>query len=236
MLRNRGIAAASPEAVSRPIASMPTSPGLARIQACERSTRTGAVGAVGVSPHPTATRSAPSAKTVRRGTSVATLRLLRQLARRQGNGGFRLAVDHDLEAVRPRVRQRHVEHQYRARLDVGDARGRLREVHGAVAAQDLGVLLVQQLDLYLVLSYLRALALEAQHQMEARVHRGKLLHPDVLEDAEYGELARLIHERVVGDHGEVEVHATSARTGSTRGSAPTRASGCRLNPAGRWRW
>src|SRR4029077_3351200 len=96
------MAAASPEAVSRPIAFMPTSPGLARIQACERSTRTGAVGAVGVSPPPTATRSVASAKAPRRGMSVATLRLLRQLARRQRNGGFRLAVDRDLEAVGPR--------------------------------------------------------------------------------------------------------------------------------------
>jgi hypothetical protein len=45
----------------------------------------------------------------------------------------------------------------------------------------------------------------------------------VLEDPEHGEFAGLIDERVVGDHGEVEMHATSGRTESTRGSGPTRA-------------
>src|SRR5439155_23677370 len=60
-----------------------------------------------------------------------------------------------------------------------------------------------------------------------RVHGGKLLHPDVLEDPEDGELARLIDERVVRDDGEVEVHAgpvtsTSWRTEWTPGFAPTR--------------
>ncbi len=95
-----------------------------------------------------------------------------------------------------------------ASLDVGHPRGRLGEGDIAVAAEDLGVLLVQQTDLHLVLTDLGALALEAQHQMQARVHRRELLHPDVLEDAQHRQLAGLIDNRVVGDDGEVEVHAS----------------------------
>src|SRR5438034_11370115 len=63
-----------------------------------------------------------------------------------------VSVDRDLEAVRPGVRERHVEHENRSCLDVGHPRGRLREVHGTVAAQDLRVLLVQEADLHLVRS------------------------------------------------------------------------------------
>ena len=38
------------------------------------------------------------------------------------------------------------------------------------------------------------------------MHRGELLHPDVLEDAEHGQFAALVHERVVGDYREIKVH------------------------------
>src|SRR3989442_8604658 len=58
-----------------------------------------------------------------------------------------------------------------------------------------------------MLADLGPLALETQHEVQPRVHRRELLDPDVLEDAEHGELARLIDERVVRDDGEVEVHA-----------------------------
>jgi hypothetical protein len=37
------------------------------------------------------------------------------------------------------------------------------------------------------------------------MHRGELLHPDVLKDAENRDLPGLIDERVVRDDGEVEV-------------------------------
>src|SRR5439155_1278659 len=79
----------------------------------------------------------------------------------------------------------------RRRVDVGHPRGRLREVGVAVAAENLRVLLVREPDLHLVLADLGALALEAEHQVQAWVHRGELLHPDVLEDPQHGELPRL---------------------------------------------
>ena len=42
------------------------------------------------------------------------------------------------------------------------------------------------------------------------MHRRELLHPDVLEDAEDGNLPRLIDQRVVSDNGEVEMHLGDA--------------------------
>src|SRR3989449_8973299 len=96
------------------------------------------------------------------------------------------------------------------RSDLGDPRGRLREGHAAVAAQDLRSLLVHETNLDRMLADLRALPLEAQDEVEPRVHRGELLHPDVLKHAEHGELSGLVDERVVGDDGEVEVQWTTS--------------------------
>ena len=53
---------------------------------------------------------------------------------------------------------------------------------------------------------LRALAAEAEHQVQARVRGGELLHPDVLEHAQDGNLPGLVDEGVIGDDGEIEVH------------------------------
>src|SRR5581483_8119051 len=111
------------------------------------------------------------------------------------------------------------------------------ERHGAAAAQDFGILLVEETDLHLVLSDLRALALQAQHQVQAGVHRGELLHPDVLEDAEDRELPRLVHQRIVGDDRKVEMHAapgagmSTAATRSTVIGAPPRPRAARMSPA-----
>src|SRR2546429_1902084 len=137
----------------------------------------------------------------------------RQLAHGQRHRRFPVSVDGDLEAVRPGVRERHVEHENRSCLDVGHPRGRLREVHGTVAAQDLRVLLVQEADLHLVLADLGALPLEPEYQVQARVHGGELLHPDVLKDPQHGQLAGLVDDRVVGDDGEVEMQSYFAETG-----------------------
>src|SRR5205814_9152832 len=143
-------------------------------------------------------------------------------------GGLPLPVHGDLEAVRYRVRQRYVEYQDGAGFGVGHARRGLGEGDVAVAAEDFRVLFVEQADLHVMLADLGALPLEPQHEVQPGVHGGKLLHPDVLEDPEDGELARLIDERVVRDDGKVEVHArplasTLWRRGSTPGFAPTRA-------------
>ncbi len=102
--------------------------------------------------------------------------------------------------------ERHVEDEHRGGLDLRDPRGRLGEVHGARAAQQLRVCVVGQTDLHPVLADLSALALETEHEVQAGVHRRELLHPDVLEDAEDRHLPRLIDQRVIGDDGEVEVH------------------------------
>src|SRR2546430_14740635 len=101
-----------------------------------------------------------------------------------------------------------------SRLDIGHPRGRLGEVDVAVAAEDLPVLLVQEPDLHLVLADLRTLPFEAEHQVQARVHGGKRLHPDLLEDPPDGELSRLSDERIVRDDGEGDKDDSSWGAGS----------------------
>src|SRR2546422_5208210 len=165
-----------------------------------RVTRTCWAGAAG-------TASNASAVTVSmHGGRIAPSRWTGKLTHGDRNGRRPLAVDRDIKTIKPGVRKGNVEHEDRAGLDLRDPRRRLGEVDVAVASQDLDVLLVEQADLHLVLAHLGALALEAEHQVQARVHRGKLLHPDVLEDPQDGELAGLVHQGVVGDDGEVEMH------------------------------
>src|SRR5216117_4597694 len=56
-------------------------------------------------------------------------------------------------------------------------------------------------------------SLEPEYQVQARVHGGELLHPDVLKDPQHGQLARLVDYRVVGDDGEVEMQSYFAENG-----------------------
>src|SRR4029077_1742321 len=222
-LRKRGMPDASPVARSRAKAFIPTSAGLARTQPLDRSTRTDAVGPVGASLQAATNASAVSPRPTRISVSPPSGRR-GQLAHRQGHRGLPFSVDGDLEAVRARVRERHVEHENRSGLDVGHSRGRLGEVHAAVAAEDLGVLLVHQPDLHLVLADLGALPLEAEHEVQTGMHGGELLHPDVLEDPQHRQFSGLIDDRIVGDDGEVEVQAIWPRAGSMRESCPIPAS------------
>ena len=59
-----------------------------------------------------------------------------------------------------------------------------------------------------MLADLRALAPQPQHQVQARVHGGELLHPDVLVHAQDGDLPDLVDEGVVRDDGEIELQRT----------------------------
>jgi hypothetical protein len=43
----------------------------------------------------------------------------------------------------------------------------------------------------------------------ARVHGGKLLDPDMLEDAQHGKLAVLVDQGVVGEDREIDVQVRS---------------------------
>ena len=111
------------------------------------------------------------------------------------------------------MRKRHVENEDRRRFDLRDAGGWLGEIHRARAAQQLHCFFIHQLDLYVMLADFGAFALEAEHQVQARMHRRELRHPDVLEDAEHRHLARLIDQRIVGDDSEIEMHfATGTET------------------------
>lgn len=123
-----------------------------------------------------------------------------------------LAIHQDVEGVGPRPLERHVEREHRAGLDLGDARRRLAELDLPVAAQDLPPVAVLERDHDLVIADLGAASLQPQHQVQPRMHRGEPLDPDPLEDAQHGQLARLVDQRVVADQGEVDDHASVTRT------------------------
>jgi hypothetical protein len=44
--------------------------------------------------------------------------------------------------------------------------------------------------------------------VQPRVHRGELLHPDVLENPQNGDLPGLVDEGVIRDDGKVEMHGS----------------------------
>ena len=50
---------------------------------------------------------------------------------------------------------------------------------------------------------------DPEHQVGARIHRGKVGQPDVLEHAEHAELALLIDQGVVGDDREIEMQGSA---------------------------
>ena len=115
--------------------------------------------------------------------------------------------------------ERNVEDENRRGFDIHDPGGRLGERHLAAAAEDLDALLVREADLQPMLADLGALALQPEHEVQARVHRGELLHPDVLEDSQDGDLAGLVDESVVGYDGKVEVHRSRQPSAISRQSA-----------------
>ena len=127
----------------------------------------------------------------------------------EGNAGRHFAVERDLEGVHAGPRQRHVEHQYRARLDVHNARGRLAELDRALATEQLGAALVHKADPDRVNAYLGPPTSHSQHQMSPRTDRGEIRDPDMLKDAEHTQLALLVDEGVIGDEGEIEMQLRS---------------------------
>lgn len=116
-----------------------------------------------------------------------------------------LAVETDLEGVLPGTGKRHVEHQHGTGLDVDHAGGRLPELHGALAAQELVPTLIDEADPDGVDPDLSTAASNPKHQVGAGVHRREVRQPDMLEHAENAELALLIDQGVVGDDGKIEM-------------------------------
>ena len=101
--------------------------------------------------------------------------------------------------------QRHVEHQHRSGLDVGHPGGRLAELHRAVAADQLGALVVDETDPDRVPADLGPPPAHPQHQVGAAVHRRKGRTQTCWKMPSTRELALLVDERVVGEDREVDV-------------------------------
>ena len=127
------------------------------------------------------------------------------VARRERNPDRRLAVQGYLESELAGLGEGDVEDEHGARLHIHYAGGRLTEAHGSLAAQELGAGVVDEPDANRVHPYLGAAAPDPQHQMSSRVHGGKPADPDVLEDAEDGQLALLVDQGVIGDDREVDL-------------------------------
>lgn len=121
----------------------------------------------------------------------------------------RLTINTDREAVMSGSGQRHVEGEDGGGLDIGDAGRWLTELHGAFAAEQFGVLVVEEADPERVHADFIALGAQPDHEVGARVHRWKPAHPHMPEDAQHRQLALLVEEGVVGEDGEVDVQVSS---------------------------
>jgi hypothetical protein len=114
----------------------------------------------------------------------------------------------------PGPRERHVEYEHGPGFHIRHAGGGLAELHGALAAQQLRARLVHETDPDPVDPDLRPPPPHPQHEMRARMDRGEIGDPDVLEHAQDGELPLLVDERVIGENGEVEAQAQLTRIDS----------------------
>ncbi len=132
-----------------------------------------------------------------------------RISRRERHPVRQLSIETDLEGVLPGTGKGHVEHQHGTGLDIDHAGRRLTELHGAVAAEELGAALVHEPDPDRMPPDLGASAADPQHQMRARMQGGKFADPDVLEDPEDGELALLVDQGVVRQDREIDVQLRS---------------------------
>jgi hypothetical protein len=119
-----------------------------------------------------------------------------------------LSVETDLKGVLPGPGKRHVEDQHRTSLHVDDPSGRLSELHGALATQELASALIDEANPNRVHANLGATPPDPEHQMRAGIHRGKVRQPDVLKHAEHAELALLVNQGIVGDYREIEMQGS----------------------------
>jgi hypothetical protein len=128
-----------------------------------------------------------------------------RIPRRKGHPVGQFPIETDLKSELPGARKGHVKYQDGPRLHIDHTRGRLTELYGALAPQELTPALVHKANPDGVNADLGAPAPYPEHQVSAGVHRGKVGEPDVLKHAEHAELSLLVNQGVVGDDGEIEV-------------------------------
>jgi hypothetical protein len=140
--------------------------------------------------------------------SKRLLLLLLRVPRRERDSVRRLAVEADFEGVLSWMRQGNVKDEHGAGLHVDHSRRRLPELHGALAAQQLGSGLVHEPNPYGMHTDLGAPPPNPEHQVSARIHCREVGEPDMLEHAEHTELALLIDQGVIRDDCEIEVQGS----------------------------
>lgn len=115
-------------------------------------------------------------------------------------------IHRDLESASAGFGDGNVEHEYGTGFDLRHAGWWLREVHDARPAENFVIVGIQQANAHRVFTDLGPFALEAQDQMQSRVHGRKSLDPEVLEDPEHRQLPEPVHQRVVAQEGERDLH------------------------------
>ena len=114
-------------------------------------------------------------------------------------------VHADLEGVSPRVRQRNIEDQHGASLNIRHPRGWLTKLHGSLAIEEFGPRVIHEPDPQRVLANLRPPAANPEHQVSTRVDGRKLRHPHMLKQTEHGEFPLLVDQGVIGEYREIEL-------------------------------
>jgi hypothetical protein len=127
------------------------------------------------------------------------------IARRERNPAGQLAVEADLESILARPRQRNIEHQHRSGLYIYHSSRRLAELDCPLSSQQLVSSVIDEPDSDGMHPDLSAPSPYPQNEVGAGVHRRKIGEPHVLKDAEYAQLALLIDQGIVGDHGKIEM-------------------------------
>ena len=132
---------------------------------------------------------------------------------RQRHPAGPLAVEADLEGILTGPWQGNVEYQHGSGFDVHDTCGRLAELHGTLAPQELVIRVVHESDANRVHANFSAPASYSEYQVGARVHCRKVRKPDVLKHAEHTELALLVDQGIIGDDREIEVQGSADSNG-----------------------
>ena len=146
-------------------------------------------------------------------TSHFLLLLLLGIPGRERDPAGKLPVETDLERVLPGTGEGNVEDQHRAGLDVDHSGGRLAELYRALTTEELVVAVINKPDADGVGADLGAPAPDPEHEVGPGVDRREVREPYVLKHAEHAELALLIDEGVIGDHGEIEVQGSGNSNG-----------------------
>ena len=138
-------------------------------------------------------------------------KLLLRVPGGQRDSARHLAIEGDLERIRPGAGKRDVEHQHRSGLDIHDAGRRLAELHRP-SPPSSSFPPSSTNRIRIVCTPISVRRPRTRSTRCVRGHTaGKAREPHVLEYAEDAELALLVDEGVVSDEREVEMQGQATR-------------------------